>query len=181
VPSVTFITGNQHKADWMAKHLGHPVDHLKLDLDEIQSLDLREIVEHKVRQAYSRIESPVLVEDVSLTYEALGNLPGPLIKWFLQELEAEGLCRLLDGYASRRAIADITFAYFDGDKVTFFEGRVAGRIAKEPRGDDFGWNPIFIPEGSNKTYAEMNETEQVQFGLRTTTVFPQIKKFLNSL
>ena len=47
--NITFITGNQNKADYLAKYLGHSVDHVKLDLDEIQSLDLKEIVEHKVR------------------------------------------------------------------------------------------------------------------------------------
>ena len=49
--------------------------HEKIDLDEIQSLDLREIVEHKVRQAYEKIKKPVLVEDTSLRFEALGKLP----------------------------------------------------------------------------------------------------------
>ena len=55
---VTFITGNQKKADYLAKYLGFPVKHHKLDLDEIQSLDLREIVEHKMRQAYEAVKGP---------------------------------------------------------------------------------------------------------------------------
>ena len=46
---VTFITGNQNKADYLAKYLGMNIEHKKLDLDELQSLDLRTIVEHKVR------------------------------------------------------------------------------------------------------------------------------------
>lgn len=39
----------------MRKLLGMPIEHIKLDLDEIQSLDLKEVVEHKVRQAYEKI------------------------------------------------------------------------------------------------------------------------------
>lgn len=74
--NITFITGNQFKADYLAKYLGFSVDHHKLDLDEIQSLDLHKIVEHKVKQAYDILESPVLVEDVSLEFKALGGLPG---------------------------------------------------------------------------------------------------------
>ena len=58
---LTFITGNQNKADFLAKHLGVPVAHHKLDLDEIQSLDPRVVVEHKVRQAYEVLNKPVLV------------------------------------------------------------------------------------------------------------------------
>lgn len=176
--NVTFITGNEHKARWMANYLDYPITHQKVDLDEIQSLDLHAITEHKVRQAYGLVGSPVLVEDIALCFDELNGLPGPLVKWFLQELEPEGLCRLLDGYPSRKATAKITFAYYDGLKVEFFDGEVPGVISEKPRGDDFGWNPIFVPSGSTKTYAEMSEEEQVATGLRTRTVFPKIKQFL---
>lgn len=178
---VTFITGNEHKAKWMSKYLDYPIIHKKVELDEIQSLDLHTITEHKVRQAYELVGAPVLVEDIALCFDELNELPGPLVKWFLQELKPEGLCRLLNGYASRKATAKITFAYYDGDKVEFFNGEVQGVIADHPRGDDFGWNPIFIPNGSTKTYAEMSEEEQAATGLRTTTVFPKIKQFFLTL
>lgn len=49
--------------------------HEKIDQGEIQSLDLREIVEHKARQAYEKLHKPVLVEDTSLMFTALGKLP----------------------------------------------------------------------------------------------------------
>ena len=62
--TITFITGNQKKADYLAQYLRLNIEHVKLDLDEIQSLDLREIVEHKVKQAYEKIKKPVIVEDV---------------------------------------------------------------------------------------------------------------------
>jgi len=141
--NVTFITGNQNKADYLAKYLGHPVDHVKLDLDEIQSLDLREIVEHKVRQAYARIKKPVLVEDVSLEFTALGRLPGPLIKWFLEELELDQICALLDG-KDRSATGRCMFGYYDGTRLEFLEGVLPGRIADKPAGDNgFGWDKIF--------------------------------------
>lgn len=61
-----FITGNQNKADYLSRYLGFHVEHRKIDLDEIQSLNLNEIVEHKVRQAYEKVQGPVIVEDVSL-------------------------------------------------------------------------------------------------------------------
>ena len=61
-----FITGNQNKADYLAKMLGIELEHQKIHLDEIQSTSLEEIVEHKARQAYELIHKPVLVEDVAL-------------------------------------------------------------------------------------------------------------------
>jgi inosine/xanthosine triphosphate pyrophosphatase family protein len=62
--TITFITGNQKKADYLGKYLGFLIQHIKVDLDELQSLDLREIVEHKARQAYARFGKPIIVDDV---------------------------------------------------------------------------------------------------------------------
>jgi XTP/dITP diphosphohydrolase len=66
--------------------------------------------------------------------------------------------------------------------MEFFEGKVKGQIADKPRGaSGFGWNPIFIPDGSDKTYAEMDDEETERFSLRTTTVYPKMKTFLQGL
>ena len=83
---ITFITGNEMKAKQLSLHFKFPVDHVKLDLPEIQSLDLEEIVRDKAKRAYAVVGSPVLVEEVSFTLHALNTLPGPLIKWFLQSI-----------------------------------------------------------------------------------------------
>jgi Ham1 family protein len=72
--TITFITGNQHKADALARVLGLPLAHRAVDLMEIQSTSLEEVVEHKVRQAYMVAKCPVLVEDVALEFTALGGL-----------------------------------------------------------------------------------------------------------
>jgi inosine triphosphate pyrophosphatase len=165
-----FITGNQHKADYLAKWLGIPLKHHKFDLEELQSLDLRQVVEHKVRQAYALAGQPVLVEDVALTFTAMGRLPGTFIKWFLEEIGPEGLAKLADGLPHRQAVASIIYAYYDGTETHFFEGQTAGTVAPSPRGEStFGknsWNGIFIPQGSDKTYAEMTDDELRPFSHR---------------
>ena len=61
---LVFITGNQAKADYLAKWLGYPVEHQKVDLDELQSLDPHAVIEHKAKEAYKIVGEPVLVEDV---------------------------------------------------------------------------------------------------------------------
>lgn len=155
------ITGNQYKADYLAKWLGLPVAHQKVDLEEIQSLDAREVAEHKARAAFSIVQKPVLVEDSALTFEALGKLPGTLIKWFLEELGCDGLAKLAQRLPSQRATASIVYALYDGDgEVRFFDAQVRGSIAPKSRGDlAFGWSAIFVPEGSAKTYGEMTDDE----------------------
>ena len=179
---VTFITGNQVKADFLAKFLGVTIKHKKLDLDEIQSVNLEEVAERKARQAYKILGSPVLVEDVGLVFKSLGKLPGPFIKWFELELGLERICRLVDGLDSRDAVGEVVFCYFDGQKSVLFHGKIEGLISDRPRGSKyFGWDPIFIPSGADKTLAQMNEAETEKYSLRTTTVYPQIKKFLENL
>lgn len=176
---ITFITGNQNKADYLAKYLGFPVEHHKLDLDELQSLDLHQIVEHKVWQAYQILSSPVLVEDVSLEFEALGRLPGTFIKFFLEEMTFEDICSLLDG-KSRKATAKCVFGYFDGKKVELFEGQLGGTIAERPSGDNgFGWDKIFIPDGYVVTRASLNEKDDRKTYLQIKP-FDQLKLFLES-
>ena len=132
--NITFITSNASKADQLAQHLDYPIVHQKLDLAEIQSLDLKEIIEHKAKEAYRHVKKPVLVEDTSLTFVALGKLPGPLIKWFLTELDNVGLCKILNEYDNRNALAEVCFGLYDGEKLDIFEGQAKGVIAERPKG-----------------------------------------------
>lgn len=164
---ITFITSHAKKAEEISWHLGHPVTHHKLDLPEIQSLDPHEVVGIKAEEAYRQLRRPVLVEDFSLHFEALGKLPGPLIKWFLQELKVEGICRLLDNYETRVAHAQTCFGYHDEKGLHIFDGIMKGTITTEIRGDDgYGTDGIFIPDGQDKTWGEMNKEEQVKYSLR---------------
>lgn len=156
---LTFITGNANKARQAQQYLGVPLAHRSVELPEIQSLDPQEITEGKARAAYAIVQGPVIVEDVSLSFRALGRLPGPFIKFFERELGFEGLCRLLDG-KDRGATNTVTYTYYDGGVLKTFEASVEGSIADSPRGKGgFGWDVIFIPQGQNRVRAEMSEEE----------------------
>ena len=176
---VVYITGSQQKADYFTKLIGFEVDHVKVDLDEIQSLDLHEVVKHKLHQAYKEVNRPVLVEDVSLEFTSLGRLPGTFIKWFQEELTHEQLCRLLDG-KDRRAVAKCIFGYFDGDEEIYFEGRLEGSVPTNPAGSGgYGWDPIFIPKGHSVTRAELSP-EDDEKTYRLIKPIEQIADFLSS-
>lgn len=165
--SLTFITGNPNKVAQLGKYLNFEIAHAKLDIPEVQSLDVEEVAIAKARAAYALLGTPVLVEDVALTFEALRSLPGPLVKWFLESIGTEGLTKLLSGYENRSAVAEVCFALCDESGVNLFKGTRRGTIADTPRGEtDFGWNPVFIPEGKEKTWAEMDEGEQRETSMR---------------
>jgi inosine triphosphate pyrophosphatase len=173
----TFITGNQNKADYLAKYLGHPVHYKKLDLDEIQSLDLKEIVNHKVRQAYNKILKPVIVEDVSLEFESLGGLPGPFVRFFVEKVPFENICAMI-GKENRRATAKCVIGFYDGKIQKLFEGSLSGTIAEIPAGDNgFGWDRIFIPEGYNVTRAQLSSEDDQKTYLKLKPL-AALKKYL---
>lgn len=177
---VTFITSNQNKADYLARLIGIDIKHTKIDLEEIQSTDLHTIVEHKVRQAYQLINQPVLVEDVSLEFSALNGLPGPFIKFFIEQTGLDSICKMLTGFSDRSATAKCTFGYYDGNTIMLFDGQLAGTVAIEPRGENgFGWDRIFIPEGyNNKTRAELNQADNDRT-YQIIKPFEQLRTFFN--
>jgi non-canonical purine NTP pyrophosphatase (RdgB/HAM1 family) len=178
--NVTFITGNQNKADYLSKYLGYPVDHIKLDLEEIQSTDLHEIVEHKVRQAYELIQKPVIVEDVSLEFDALGGLPGPFIKFFVEKMPLESICAMIGNKQTRKATARCVFGYFDGTVLELFDGKLDGEIAEIPSGNNgYGWDTIFIPEGYSVTRASLDEKDDQKTYLEIKP-FAKLRKYLES-
>lgn len=174
-----FITSNPNKAEALGRYLGFELESKRLDIDEIQSLDLKKIVEAKARSAYGLVGAPVLVEDTSLKYSAFGNLPGPFIHWFSEELGNTGLCRIINHYnKDRSAKVEICFGYFDGKDFESFSASVDGKISAFARGQNgFGWDPIFIPNGSDKTYGEMLPDEKEKFSARKLAA-EKLRKFL---
>lgn len=176
-----FITGNQNKADYLAQMLGVRLDHHKVDLDEIQSTSLEEIVRHKVLQAYDLIGRPVLVEDVALGFTALGGLPGPFVKFFVDAPDGlENMCQMLDGFTDRSARAECVFGYYDGKRLELLRGGLDGTIAAHPRGKDgFGWDKIFEPKGyDSKTRAELSiEDDEATYSI--IKPFDELRKLLS--
>lgn len=158
------------------------IPHVKIELDEIQSTDLHKIVEHKLLQAYDAIKAPVLVEDVSVAFTALGSLPGPYIKWFVEDAGLDACCRMLDGFEDRSAVVRTTFGYYDGEQMTFFDKEMRGRISDTPRGENgFGWDKIFIVDGTDTTRAELSPEENERTYAVDMKPFADVKTFLVGL
>lgn len=155
-----FVTSNPNKAREAAEILEMHLESVTLDLKEPQSLDVAEVATIKAttaREALHYPDHPVIVEDSGLVIEAWNGLPGALTKWFLQSVGNQGLLRMLSAEVNRsaRAVCAVAVAAVDSS-VRVFVGEVEGSIAPNPRGSGgFGWDEIFIPKRSAKTYAEL--------------------------
>jgi non-canonical purine NTP pyrophosphatase (RdgB/HAM1 family) len=157
---LVFVTSRAEKADEAAR-LGFDIERLDLDLPEPQALDPSDIVEAKALAAYARLSRPVLVEDSGLAIRAWGGFPGALVKWVEKSAGVANLARMLDPFADRGATAICTIAYCDGGEIVTARGETPGTIARAPRGArGFGWDVIFVPEGSDRTFAEMAPEEK---------------------
>ena len=158
-----FVTTNEHKRREVEWILGVELERAAPDVLEVQTLDFAEVATHKARSAYDalgRPPHPVLVEDSGLVIGAWNGLPGALTKWFLSSVGYQGFLEMLCG-EDRRARAVCAVAVADGGgEVRVFQGVVRGEISPEPRGEGgFGWDPIFVPEGSELTYAQMGDAK----------------------
>jgi len=171
-----FATGNHQKLKEFEEILGIKLNHSDLDLDEIQSIEVEEVAKHKARQAYSLLKEPVIVEDTGLYFEELNGLPGALIKFFVKKLSLDKICSLIE--ENRKAKAITCIAYFDGKELKTFTGETKGEVAEEPKGSNgFGWDPIFIPEGYNRTFAELTDEEKTSKFMRKEAI-KKLKVFL---
>lgn len=155
-----FITGNKNKLAEIQAMIPN-VEQLELDLPELQEIDAHEIIKAKLQEALKVHDGELIVEDTSLYLDALNGLPGPLIKWFMKTIGVDGLYKIAEKFENQKATAKTIIGYAkDKDTIEFFEGSIEGTIVS-PRGETtFGWDPIFQPSGSSKTFAEMDSSEK---------------------
>lgn len=110
------------------------------------------------------------MEDTSLCFNALGGMPGPYIKWFLDEMGSAGLYKLLDGHDDKTAVAVCNVGFSSGpsaDPIVFC-GMTHGTIVKPREGQKvFGWDNIFQPRGFDKTFADMTVNEKNEISFRS--------------
>jgi len=174
--AIYFITGNKGKLEEVQSIIPH-VQAIDLDLPEIQDLDPRKVIQEKLNHAKKHHDKELFCEDTSLYIECLNNLPGPLIKWFLQSLGIQGIYELVSKHDNNNAIAKTIIGYSNKEKTEFFEGIIPGKIVS-PKGSGFGWDAIFQPDGHNMTFGEMDQDKKNMISMRKKAL-EKLKEFLD--
>lgn len=168
LPILTFVTQNLNKVTDAQKLMqSFQIEHIDFEVPEIQSLDPKEIVEHKLRYAYEKVGKPCFVMDASLFFDCLNGFPGPFIKWYFEKtVGAEKTCQIAELFKQFGCRWTTVLGYFDGKETHFLEETVHGTIPSEPRGTNgFHWDVIFIPEGDTRTFAEMTFEEKQSYAV----------------
>jgi len=155
---VLFATSNKHKvleANVVGKRFGVEFKQLKMSYPEVRDNSVSKVALEGVKYVYSKVRKPVVVEDSGLFVKALNNFPGSFSAMFFDSIGIQGILDLMYARKNRQAYFLSTIAFHDGKVLKAFEGRVDGLISRKPSGSSgFGFDPIFIPKGSKKTFAE---------------------------
>ena len=180
--TLTFITGNKNKLREARQILkGFDLKARDVELPELQELNEELIVTDKVRRAMEVVDGDLFVEDSSLCFSALKGLPGPMVKWFEKTAGLQGMVEMISAYKDKTACAKSFIGYGrrTGEKVqiTVFEGKVKGRIVEPSGKNGFGWDQIFVPDGHERTFAQMTAQEKNAISQRTKA-FEEFRKHL---
>ena len=161
---VFFASSNEHKfeeAQRILSTLGVNIKLFKTTLEEIQSNSLNEIAKRKVIDAFTKIQKPVIIEDDGLFINSLNGFPGPYSSYAYDTIGNKGIIQLLENTELRDAKFVAIIAYCNGiDEVKLFESSIPGKISKEIEKGGWGYDPIFIPDGESKTFANVSDKDK---------------------
>jgi len=160
-----FATGNPHKfreAERILKEYDVIIKRKNVECEEIRAESCEEVALSSLRLLRGKMSEPFFVEDSGLFIKALNGFPGTLSSWVFKKIGNEGILKLMRGVGTRDACFVSSVAAWDGREEGVFSGEVMGKISRGIKGKGgFGYDPIFIPEGSTKTFAEDKNTKMV--------------------
>lgn len=157
------------------KDLGLPVD-----LPETGSTFVENALQ-KARFAHARTGLPCIADDSGLEVEALGGAPGVRSARYAGEAKEDAanvakLLHELEGVEDRRACFRTVIALVENEGEHLFEGEVRGTITSERRGSNgFGYDPVFLPEMSDLTFAELDAVQKNAISHRGHAVWKLVR------
>jgi len=154
------ITHNQHKYEEMKKIIPQ-LQMVDMEYPEIQADTIEEVIDFALAYLSERVEGNFIIDDSGLFIHTLNEFPGVYSAYVFKTIGNEGILRLMEGKKDRSAtFKTIIGMHIEGQDFKFI-GLCHGKIAHIPRGSNgFGYDPIFVPEGYDKTFAEMSTEEK---------------------
>jgi len=178
--SINFATSNNNKVKEF-KQILEPeikVNHIKLSYPELRSDNPEGIARNSAEMLANKLQKAVVVEDSGLFIKAFNDFPGTCSAYIHKRIGLQGIIILMKGIKNRECTYKSAIAYCEyGKKSISFLGEEKGKVAEKVRGNfGFGHDPIFIPKGSNKTYGEIKNCEEVKQFRRKAVL--KLRKYL---
>ena len=126
----------------------------------------------KALDAYDRCNKVVIVEDDGLFIDSLSGFPGPFSSYVFKTIGNNGILKIIGNNRDAQFRAIIAFCDSKKEPI-LFESKVVGKISENVQGTGWGFDPIFIPEKQNKTYAQLAEKNKISHR------YESLKKFAN--
>ncbi|SHF41114.1 XTP/dITP diphosphohydrolase [Mariniphaga anaerophila] len=179
---LVFATNNQHKLEELQTILGNTFELLSLkdigcyeDIPEEQPT-ISGNARQKSFYVFEKYGYSCFADDTGLETEALNSEPGVYSARYAGESKnsqanMEKLLKKLENIDNRKAQFRTVISLVENGEEKQFEGIVEGEITKEKRGDSgFGYDPVFLPTGYKKTFAEMTLAEKNKISHRARAV-----------
>jgi len=183
---IYFITGNKGKVLEAKKKLLEidiEVNQKDIGYPEIQADSLEEVAKFGIEHIQKKLNQPFILEDAGLFIDALDGFPGVYSAYVFYRIGCEGILKLLEDVekGNRKATFRSVVGYGKPDeKPQLYVGESRGTISKTPIGEHgFGYDPIFIPDGETKTFAQMETEEKNKFSHRGKSLDKFIDYFKN--
>jgi XTP/dITP diphosphohydrolase len=142
---------------------------LNIKLREIQAESLSEIAIEKSKDAFKAVSKPVIVEDDGLFIHSLNGFPGYNSSFVFKTIGNVGILRLLSHSRDRSASFVSVFVYNNGNKFRTFVGKTDGIISSKINGPGWGYDPIFIPTGSEFSFGQLRD-KKIRISHRTKAI-----------
>jgi XTP/dITP diphosphohydrolase len=165
--TIYYATGNHGKFEQVKNYLeAHNPNILlkqfKAEIQEIQTLDQKEIALDKAQKAWSLLKKPLIIDDSAIYFDKYNKFPGTLTRYVFDGLGFDGILKLIN--QGDRATFLLYLVYIDGPKsFKIFEGKCEGKLIKPKKfsgHEKLPYSCLFVPTGSTKTYAQLFGTKE---------------------
>ena len=169
---IFFVTSNRGKYSEAAEKLqirGMDLVQKNIGYPEIQADTSEDVVKFGLQTI--KLKSPFIIEDSGLFVKALNDFPGVYSSFVYHTIGCDGILKLMKGVKEREAMFVSVIGLKFKNKEKIFKGECSGKISEEILGKGgFGYDPLFIPEGEKKTFAEMSIEEKNRYSHRGKAV-----------
>ncbi len=163
MPKIFYITGNDYKfkdAQRYAKKFGLDLIQKKLEIKEIQSDSIENIVKDKAKQAFKILKKPLIVSDSGWNIPSLKGFPGPYMYYINEWFDVGDFLNLMKGKKDKSIILEYVICATSAKGLKLFKKKIKGKIIDQAKGKGLPSDKVVILGKSKYTIAECQNKNQ---------------------